>query len=69
MCHSKYLCKGPVIKLADATIILKKAHSHNANDNNFSSNEIKKMFRNILLDRAKLEINPSKLIYDEESIR
>jgi len=62
-------CKGTAIKLANGTLVVKTGHSHDPYDHNFNANQMKKIFRGILLDRAKLETNPLRVIYDEEAIR
>ncbi|CAI6370943.1 unnamed protein product [Macrosiphum euphorbiae] len=62
-------CSGTAIKLANGTFVVKKGHSHDPYDSNFNVNQMKKTFRGILLDRAKSEKNPLRVIYDEEAIR
>jgi len=63
-------CKGTAVKLANGTFVVKKAHSgHEPYDNNFNVYQMKKEFSGTLLDRAKLETNPLRVIYDEEAIR
>lgn len=62
-------CKGSVVKLVDGTIVTKKPHTHESNDFQFYNQNLKKQFRNILINRAKVETVSLKSIYDEESIR
>lgn len=66
---SNVYCKGTAIKLEDGTVITKKPHTHEPNDNNFINIGLKKQFRSILVERSKLETIPLKVIYDEESMR
>jgi len=55
--------------LEDGTIVTKKTHTHEGNDIGSVNTNLKKQFRSVLLERAKLETKPLKSIYDEESIR
>lgn len=69
MCNSECLLQRHCNKIADGTIQTKKPHTNLANDDNFNTIKIKKEFRTILVNRAKLEMNTLKTIYDEESMR
>jgi hypothetical protein len=62
-------CKGTAIKRSDGSIELKKLHTHEPNDAEFISDLAKRMFRHVLMDRAKLETKTLRLIYDEEALK
>ncbi|XP_029340925.1 uncharacterized protein LOC115033085 [Acyrthosiphon pisum] len=62
-------CKGTAIKLKNGTVVTKKPHRHEGNDIGSVNTDLKKQFRSVLVERAKLETKPLKSIYDEESIR
>ncbi|KAF0686980.1 MULE domain-containing protein, partial [Aphis craccivora] len=56
-------CKGTAIVLENGTVLTKKPHTHQGNDINYINAELKKQFRSVLVERAKMETNPLKYIY------
>lgn len=62
-------CKATAIKRADGSMELRKPHTHEVNEAEYEMVVAKKLLRNTLIQRAKLETKALRLIYDEEAVK